>query len=55
MNITYLIIALWFIFWGLEALGILAIGNVFLGILALIGGIAMLVSGFGVNTVYKRG
>lgn len=54
MNITHLIIATFFILFGLSLLGIVAVSNVILGIFALIAGIAMVVSGFGVNTVYKR-
>ena len=54
INITHLIIAVWFILFGLTYLGIVAVSNFWLGLFALIGGIGMLVSGFGVNTVYKR-
>lgn len=54
INITHLIIAVWFILFGLNALGIVAVSNFWLGLLALIAGIAMVISGFGVNTVYKR-
>ncbi len=53
LNITSLLIAVWFMLWGFNALGIFAVDTVVLGVIALVAGIAMLVAGFGYNTSYK--
>lgn len=48
MNIIHLIIAAWFILWGLTTVGLLAVPQLALGILAIIAGVALIVSGIGV-------
>lgn len=55
VNLTHLLVALWFMLWGFNALGVFAVSMTVLGVIALVAGIAMLVNGFGVDTSYKRG
>lgn len=54
MSLSSLLLAVWFILYGLNALNLVAVSTIVLGLVALILGVALLIESWHPVTLFKR-